>query len=182
MTLGSSFLPAIVLAHGASLAALAGAAEPRRLVLGLCLLPALVWLSDSDLRRGEIPDGAVAIIALAGAGFQWHALGAGIPLAVEVVTAAAATALLWWGGGLYFRRTGEEALGIGDAKLIGAGALATGAASLWAVVLLAALGGIAAVLLARRRAGAAPGIPFGPFLAYAILVFALFPVAGPTVP
>lgn len=184
MILGPSFVPALALAHGASLAAAAGAAEPRRLALALCLVPALVWLSETDLRRGEIPDGAVAIIALAGAGFQWRELGAGWPLATEVAAAALTTALLWLGGGIYFRRTGQEALGIGDAKLIGAGALAVGAASLWALILLAAAGGIAAGLLARRRAApdASLGIPFGPFLAYSILVFTLFPFAGPALP
>jgi prepilin signal peptidase PulO-like enzyme (type II secretory pathway) len=184
MILGPSLLPAIALAHGASLAVAAGAAEPRRVALALCLVPALVWLSETDLRRGEIPDGAVATIALAGAGFQWHELGAGLPLAAEVAVAALMTALLWLGGGLYFRRTGQEALGIGDAKLIGAGALAAGAASLWALILVAATGGIVAGLLARRRAApdAVPGIPFGPFLAYSILVFTLFPLAGPVYP
>ncbi|MBP1806165.1 prepilin peptidase [Rubellimicrobium aerolatum] len=181
MTLGPFLLPAIALAHGASLAVAAGVAEPRRVALGLCLVPALVWLSATDLRRGEIPDESVAIIALAGLGFQWHRLGLGLPLLAEAAAAALATGLLWLAGGLHFRRTGEEALGIGDAKLIGAGTLAVGAASLWALVLVAALGGIAAGLLARRRAGpdAAKGIPFGPFLAYSILVLTLFPIAGP---
>lgn len=184
MVLGPSALPAIALAYGASLAAAAGAVEPQRLALAICLAPALVWLSEADLRRGEVPDGAVAMIALSGAAFQWLERGAGLPLAAEVAVAALTTGLLWLGGGLYFRRTGREALGIGDAKLIGAGVLAAGAASLWALVLVAATGGIVAGLLARRRAApdALPGIPFGPFLAYSILIFALFPLAGPTLP
>lgn len=184
MILGPSFLPAIALTHALSLAAAAGAAEPRRMALAICLAPALVWLSEIDLRRGEIPDGAVATIALAGAGFQWHEHGAGLTLAGEAATAALTTALLWVGGGLYYRRTGQEALGIGDAKLIGAGALASGSDSLWALILVAATGGIAAALLSRHRAPSSslPGIPFGPFLAYSILIFTLFPLAGPILP
>ena len=184
MAPGPFLIPAIAVAHCASLAVAAAAAEPSRLALAICLVPALVWLSGADLRRAEIPDGAVAIIALAGLGFQGHRLGAGLPLAMEVTVAALMTALLWLGGGLYFRRTGQEALGIGDAKLIGAGTLAVGAASLWALILVAAVGGIVAGLFARRRAApdTVPGIPFGPFLAYSILVFTLFPVTGPILP
>lgn len=184
MVPASSSLPAIALVHGASLAAAAGVSEPRRLALAACLLPFLVWLSVTDLRRGEIPDATVATIALAGLGFQWHEHGAGLPLAGEVAVAALVTSLLWLGGGVHFRRTGREALGIGDAKLIGAGALASGAASLWALILVAATGGIVAGLLSRRHArpGAVAGIPFGPFLAYSILVFTLFPLAGPIIP
>jgi Flp pilus assembly protein protease CpaA len=53
-------------------------------------------------------------------------------------------------GGLYFNRTGREAIGIGDAKLIGAGTLAVGASSLAAMLLVASVGGIVAGLSVVR--------------------------------
>lgn len=138
----------------------------------------LIWLSVTDMRRFEIPDTATLIIALCGLWFQWVARPD--TLWIEVAFACALTAVLWIGGGVFFQRTGREGLGIGDAKLIGAGALCTGFAGIWWALLLACLGGIAMLLAGRGtgRLGRESSIPFGPFLAYAIYMVFLLQFPG----
>lgn len=181
------FLPALAAAYAVTFALACMTQAPDRLLLSAVIAPPLIWISHTDLTRQEIPDGATAIIAVAGAVFQWHLHGLTLSLLVTLVTAAALTTLLWWLGGWYFRHRGDEALGIGDAKLIGAGTLCLGAGQVWAMIFVAATGGIVAVLLARRRGGMQQGeaqrsLAFGPFLAYAIFIFVTFPLPGPTAP
>lgn len=165
--------------YGATFLLAAWHATPGGLVwLAPVLAVPLIWLSVTDLRRFEIPDTATLSIALCGALFQWVArpgrLGSEISLAVGLAV------LLWIGGGIAFRRTGREALGIGDAKLIGAGTLCTGFAAIWWALLIACLGGIAGTMAARRGHGHDQefGIPFGPFLAYAIYMVFLLQLPG----
>lgn len=160
---------------------------PDRLLLAALIALPLIWISHADLTRQEIPDPATAIIAVAGAVFQWHLHGLTLPFLVTLATAVGLTVALWWAGGWYFHHRGDEALGIGDAKLIGAGTLCLGAGQVWAMIFVAATGGIVAALLARRRGGTQQGkaqrsLAFGPFLAYAIFIFVNFPLPGPTVP
>lgn len=152
-------------------------AATDRLILAAVLAAPLIWLSLTDLARHEIPDTATATIALAGLVFQWHLHGPTAPFATTLAAALAITALLWAAGHLYFRKKGTEALGIGDAKLIGAATLCLGTAALWALLLLAATGGILALLLSRRREKPAKGIAFGPFLAYALFILVNFPLS-----
>jgi leader peptidase (prepilin peptidase) / N-methyltransferase len=155
-------------------------APPDRLVLAAVVAVPLVWLSVVDLRRHEIPDLATLSIALCGAAYQWRSDTESFLATLGVAAAVTLACILL--GQRYYQRRGIEALGIGDAKLIGAGTLAVGAASLWAMILLAASGGIVAALLARRRDPSTTGLAFGPFLAYAIFVLVLFPASGPFAP
>lgn len=152
----------------------------ERFVLAAVLAPLLVWLSCSDMAKHEIPDGAAFSIALIGAAYQWRSVGAGSQLFVEFGLAGLLTATVWMVGGLYYRRTGREAIGIGDAKLIGAGSLVVGGTSVSAMIFVASMGGIVAALLFREKSadGSDKGVPFGPFLAYSIFIFALFPLTG----
>jgi prepilin signal peptidase PulO-like enzyme (type II secretory pathway) len=175
-------LAALVALYAATFAVAAILAMPERLFLAAALAAPLIWLSVTDIERHEIPDAATATIALAGAVFQWHLLGPTLPLLFLFTLAATLTAAFWIAGGRYHARTGIEALGIGDAKLIGAGTLCIGAASVWAMLFVAATGGIAAALLSRRRDPATVGIAFGPFLAYAVFIFVNFPVTGAFAP
>lgn len=168
--------------YAATFAVAAIHTTPDRLLFAAILAAPLIWLSVTDIEHREIPDTATATIALAGAVFQWHVLGPTLPFLLLVTLAAALTAAFWIAGGRYHARTGTEALGIGDAKLIGAGTLCIGAASVWAMLFVAATGGIAAALLSRRRDPATAGIAFGPFLAYAVFIFVNFPVAGAFAP
>lgn len=181
------FLPALAAAYAVTFAVACLTQPPDRLLLAALIALPLIWISHVDLTRQEIPDLATAIIALSGAVFQWHLHGLTLPFLVTFVVAASLTAVLWWAGGWYFRRRGDEALGIGDAKLIGAGTLCLGAGQVWAMIFVAATGGIVAALLARRRGGtrqdrANRSLAFGPFLAYAIFIFVNFPLPGPTAP
>ena len=144
-------------------------------------MPALVWLSLIDLARHEIPDGATATIALVGLGFQWHLYGTGVDFWTTLLVALGLTATFWILGAWFFHRNGTEALGIGDAKLIGAGTLCVGAGAVWLLLFVGATGGIAAALMAGRRdaTSAAQGLAFGPFLAYAIFLIVIFPSLDP---
>lgn len=155
-------------------------APADRLVLAAVLALPLIWLSVVDLDRHEIPDLATLCVALSGAVFQWRIDGGAFLATLAVAGAVTLACVLL--GQRYHERTGREALGIGDAKLIGAGTLAVGSESLWAMILVAASGGIVAALLSRRRDPAATGLAFGPFLAYAMFVFVLFPASGPFAP
>jgi prepilin signal peptidase PulO-like enzyme (type II secretory pathway) len=150
----------------------------RLLVSGIIAIP-LIWLSVTDLATHEIPDTATLIVALVGAVLQWKLHGPGPAFLWTLGLAGALCALFHLIGQRYYDRKAVEAIGIGDAKLIGAGAVAVGIDSVWAMIFVAATGGIVAALLARRRDAVTKGLAFGPFLAYSILVFTLFPVSGP---
>jgi leader peptidase (prepilin peptidase)/N-methyltransferase len=145
------------------------------LSLGLAAVLAIpcIWLSLTDLADFTIPDTASLIIAATGLAGQWIFHSA--VLGPTILTAAVVTAVFWGAGALHYRLRGHEGIGIGDAKLLGAGVLCVGPVAIWWVVLIAALGGIVAALIGRmRRPGPQTGIPFGPFLAYAIyIVFSL---------
>ena len=150
----------------------------RLLVSGIISIP-LIWLSVTDIEIHEIPDSATLTVALIGVVFQWKLLGLSLTFLSILVLAGTLYAALHLLGQRYYEHNEVEALGIGDAKLIGAGAICVGIDAVWAMIFVAASGGIVAALLARRRDAAARGLAFGPFLAYSILVFILFPDSGP---
>lgn len=141
----------------------------RQLVFALTLMIPLIWLSVEDIRKFEIPDlatGAVAGIALL------NLVVFDPPqLTTHVGSAMVILAAFWALGEVHYRRTGQEGLGIGDAKLLAAGALLLGPEQLPEFLLLASVGGIIAVGVQRlRRSNTGAGIPFGPFIAYAMFV------------
>lgn len=132
----------------------------------------LIWLSMTDLSKMTIPDGASAFVLVIGFLHQIHqdilGLITTLPIAILLFL------LLWLAGEAYWRKAGHEALGIGDAKLIAAGTICVGAENIWLVVLLASIGGIIAILVARTSGNAyRSAVPFGPFLAYAIYIIFL---------
>lgn len=137
----------------------------------------LVWLTLTDLGRHIIPDTASAAVAVFGIANQ--AMVAPDVLWITILTALVFLAVLWVGSEIFWRRAGVEALGLGDAKLISAAILCVGALQIWPALLLASLGGIVATLLSRASgAKRDSGVPFGPFLAYAI--FLTFLISGAT--
>lgn len=130
----------------------------------LLTLP-LIWLSLNDLDRRIIPDtasAAVAGIGIVGRVNDPWAVGLTLMVSGAVVIG------LVLAGGLYWRRRGREALGLGDAKLIGAGILVVGIDAMWLMLLLGSIGGIVAAVIAHRTGD--EGVPFGPFLAYSIYI------------
>ncbi len=138
-----------------------------QLTLAVFLTPALIWISVHDLQTFELPDTctlAVAVIGLAHVAFMDQQA-----LTIHIATAVGLAAFFWLLGEVYYRHSGQEGLGIGDAKFFGAGALLLGPWQMPELILLPSLGGIALNIISRVRGhGANPGIPFGPFIAYAI--------------
>ena len=121
-------------------------------------LAALIVIAVADLRFQIIPDGAVLVLALAGAvasGMRGSFFG----------DAAAALALGGFFASLWFF-SGGKWMGLGDAKLAFASSLLIGfPASIAAFLFSFWLGGIVgAILLLMGTRGLKSRIPFGPFL------------------
>lgn len=166
----------------AAVAALAGTGQQAWTAAGLGWT--LLALARIDARHGLLPD--VLTLPLAAAGLAWTGLTDPTRLPAAVLGAAAgfgALAALAWG---YRRWRGRDGLGLGDAKLLGAGGAWLGAEALPLTVCLAATTALVVVLLARlagRPLDRAQersddtrhrSIPFGPFLCLAVwLVFLL---------
>jgi len=139
------------------------------------LAAALIALSVVDLRSFRIPDslnlavaagGIVATLTLSREAFAMHvsaALVAGLALAAMNLVYAS------------FRR--RQALGMGDMKLIGAGALWVGPSGVLSILLWSSLTGLLH-FLAKRVMGAelsaGSRIAFGPHLALGIWLVWLF--------
>lgn len=137
--------------------------------LAVFLAPVLIWLSVRDLESYELPDTgvlAIVVISLMHVTFMVEK-----SLLGQITTAIGVTAFFWMFGEVYFRRSGQEGLGIGDAKLFGSGALLLGPWQIPELVLLPSLGGVAFHFMGRLRGQVTnTGIPFGPFIAYAIFI------------
>lgn len=134
--------------------------------IAVVLAVPLIWLTAVDLHHKEIPDLATLMVAGVGLGLSSDSLNVGV---MNVLVGLAVTVVLGGGGHIAWRRTGREWLGLGDAKLIGAGTILVGIEQLWVMMLLACCGGIGVALLGRGKEDKRE-VPFGPFLAYAIYV------------
>ena len=153
--------------YTATFAALWSYGNWSKLVLAVFLIPMLIWLSIHDLQTFELPD--IGTLAVTVIGSAYVAVMAPQALPIHIATAVGLAAFFWLLGEVYYRWFGQEGLGIGDAKLFGAGALLLGPWQIPELVLLPSLGGIVFHFVCRfRRRGAYPAIPFGPFIAYAI--------------
>ncbi len=145
-------------------------------VLGAMLLA----LARTDLREGRLPDRLTLPLALLGLGLAALRVR-GVPVA-EVIGAAAGYAVFWALGEAHHRLRGQEGLGLGDAKLLGAAGAWLGWRALAPLVLVAASGALAwaALEAARREAGRGPsrrGLAFGPWLALALMLLWLLRLA-----
>ncbi len=127
----------------------------------------LLALSAIDWRHWRLPDALTLPLLVLALG--WTAWWEPDALADHALAAASG----WLGiavlAAAYRRVRGRPGLGLGDAKLLGAGGAAIGLEGLGPCLLLAALLGIALALARHgRRAGRASAVPFGPALALAI--------------
>lgn len=126
----------------------------------------LLALGAIDLAAFWLPDvltAALAVVALAG-GFA----GVGADLHARLIGGITGFGLLWLVAESYRRVRGRVGLGGGDPKLFGAIGLWLGWRALPSVLLLAALAGLAVVLvltLAGRRINATDRLPLGTLLA-----------------
>ncbi|WP_282092532.1 prepilin peptidase [Epibacterium ulvae] len=148
----------------------------EKLLLAVFLLPFMIWLSVCDLKTFELPD--TATVAIAFGSVTYVAFTMPNAVALHMCTAVGVLAFCWLLGEVYYRRVGQEGLGIGDAKLFAAGALLLGPWQLPELILFPALGGIALhIISAAKGAGDHVGIPFGPFISYAMFIlFFLDPI------
>lgn len=132
------------------------------------LFAVLAAVAVVDMRTLRIPDelslpliglGLVVVWAMPGlapgSGAVWdHLIGA--------VIAYGLFALL---GEIIFRRTGQEALGLGDAKLFAAAGAWLGWQALPLVLLIASVAGLVAAVVARRFFTGGREVAFGPWIA-----------------
>lgn len=139
--------------------------ERGDLFVTLALAAVLAALALFDLRRGRLPDWLTLPLTAAGLLVAWRAgeaahagLGAFLGFALFEGVAFA-----------YRRLRGREGLGGGDAKLAAAGGAWVSWQGLPSVVLLAAAAALAIAFL-RGRLGATESVPFGAYLAPAILL------------
>ena len=132
-----------------------------------CLL--LAWI---DFCEGIIPDWLNLAIAVLGA-VRAAAIG-GWPLAAElIVEGALIGAVIWLLRWLYFRLRKVQGLGLGDVKLLAASAIWIGMTGVPMQLLIAALSALAAALVLHvvgTRMTRHSALPFGPFLAFGLLV------------
>jgi len=134
-------------------------------MVALALTLVLAALMLFDLRRGRLPDWLTLPLAAAGLLHAWR----GDALA-PAAAGCAAGFILFAGLGLCYRRLrGRDGLGGGDVKLAAAAGAWVGWQGLPSVVLLAAAAALA-LALARGRARPGERVPFGAYLAPAILL------------
>jgi leader peptidase (prepilin peptidase)/N-methyltransferase len=160
-----------------SLPALSGlgvaGAGSHSLVVGMIatalLAAALVALSTIDTLTFELPD--VLTLPLAAAGVALHLVAGPAVAAGQAVAALIGYAALAGLSRAYAALRGRAGLGLGDAKLLAAGAAWLGLAALPTVVALAAAAALVTVAVAWLRGGSLSldaRLPFGPYLALAI--------------
>lgn len=126
----------------------------------------LLALGAIDLAAFWLPDvltGSLAVVALAGG-----VAGLGVDIEARLIGGAAGFGVLWLVARAYHLLRGRVGLGGGDPKLFGAIGLWLGWRALPQVLLIAALTGLATVLvlrLAGRRIAATDRMPLGTLLA-----------------
>lgn len=154
---------ALALPLALGVAALAVGLLPPALVWPGCILGwLLLALALADAAHLLLPDPLNAALAVLGL------VLAPTGVADALVGGALGFLLLWAVRRLYRAWRGCDGLGLGDAKLLGAGGIWVGWQGLPAALLGAALATLAAALLLRREHSAP--IPFGPGLAAGIWV------------
>jgi len=140
----------------------------------------LLVLAALDITDFWLPDPLNLLLALAG--LATGLMGLDPPLVARVIGGVAGFGGLWLLGLAYRYLRGREGLGGGDPKLLGAIGLWLGWQMLPAVLLLAALTGLALVLAGMLRGRAArldDRVPFGALLAIAAYPAWLFLLGSP---
>lgn len=141
--------------------------DPLWVSVTLALLGVLLAITVIDLRSYRIPD--VLSLPLFAAGLAlallYPDLGPVGPVFADHLIGGGAGFLLFaLIGVVMFRRTGQEALGLGDAKLFGAAGAWLGWQALPMVLLISSLGGLLFALVVWRKGGGR-AIAFGPWIA-----------------
>ena len=140
------------------------------------LMAMLLALALIDRRERRLPDRlTLPLIAL---GLALAARRTGVVPMPELVGAGVGFAAFWVIGEAHHRLRGIEGLGLGDAKLLAAAGAWLGWRDLPLLVLLAALGALAAVTLRLpAQRGTSREIAFGPWLCAAFMALWLVRLA-----
>lgn len=166
----------------------AGAAVPDHALPGILILGwTLIALSIVDARTLLLPDCLTLPLIVVGV---FHSAWIGTPAGADArdylaegawsLAAAAAGFLFMALIARSFRQLrGIEGLGLGDAKLLAAAGAWLGLLALPSVILIAAVAALSTTLLAHRLSGrgqplGTTPVPFGPYLAGAIWIVALY--------
>jgi leader peptidase (prepilin peptidase)/N-methyltransferase len=144
---------------------------------GLLLASTLLALVLIDLRTMTLPDRLTLPLCAVGLGLALA--GVTLPMRDALLGAGIGYATIASIMHVYRRLRGRDGMGMGDAKLLAAGGAWVGWQALPLVLLVAALGTLAVVLLRTRgRAARDLAVPFGPGLAGGIwLAFVASPMA-----
>ncbi|MDG1208139.1 MAG: A24 family peptidase [Paracoccaceae bacterium] len=138
-----------------------------------CLLAALTVLAMTDLKHRILPDELTFGLIVAGLIF---ALIGPRDLALACIGGLIGGSVLWALRAIWLKMKGEEALGLGDVKLLVGIGTFMGPFALPEIVFWAATGGIGLALLMALRPNRDPEIPFGATLGAACW---LYLAAGP---
>lgn len=161
-----SELATMLAGGGVSLAALLWA-PPALVVFTLLLGWLLLALAAVDFRVQLLPDALNAAVLLLGAAMVWTTRPEA--WAMHVAGAAIGYGVLWAVETAFRRLRGQDGLGRGDAKLLGALGMWVGALGLPPTLLVASLSGLAAALVMAWRKGAPvsgqTALAFGPWIA-----------------
>jgi leader peptidase (prepilin peptidase)/N-methyltransferase len=136
----------------------------------LCMLCGAMALID--IRHGIIPNGLN--LSLATLGLIKALVGGGAIAGIEAACEGAAIGLIFWLlRRLYFTLRKTQGLGLGDVKFLAAAGPWIGVAGLPTLLLIATLTALAAagsLQLAGRDMTRRTSLPFGPFLAFGLLL------------
>lgn len=137
------------------------------IVITILLATVLGQLSRIDLREQRLPDAYTLPLILIGLG--WHAYVTGTLPISQIWGAIIGYVTFWAIGTLFYKRTGHEGLGLGDAKLLSAAGAWLGVATIPWVVLVSALGALTYAFL--TRCDRSQRLAFGPWLATSFFLF-----------
>lgn len=130
-------------------------------LITVALTAVLLRLSWIDLHSFRLPD--TWTLPLIASGLLLAATGGGVPVLASLIGGGVAFGAFWAIGSLYYNRTGQEGLGLGDAKLFAACGTWLGYGALPYVLLIGAGGALLVAGLSQRDVRRR--IAFGPWLA-----------------
>lgn len=129
----------------------------------LWLVALLLWISATDIVHFRIPDMANGLLVISGLALATYSNNSW-PLS-ESMGAILGFIVFAAIGELYFRRTGNDGLGLGDAKLLGAAGAWLGWQALPGVIAVSAICALVYAIALRRRK-----LAFGPWLSASFLL------------